>query len=312
MTLTQLEYIVAIDNFRNFLQAAEHCNVTQPTLSMQLQKLELELGIKIFDRSKQPVMPTDQGTEIIDQARRILQEASKIGELVSLHKGVYSGTLRLGIIPTLAPYLLPLFIPSFKEKYPHIRLIIREIVTEELVDQLKKDIIDCGLASTPLNGSDLEEHVLFYEPLKAYLPEKHGLLMKNAITVDDLSNNKMWLLKEGHCLRKQVGEICGHYGDHNKNTGIEYEAGSLETLIRLVDTGNGITILPELCILQLPLDKRERVRPFKDHEPAREISLVTSKNFSKRRLSSRLIDEIESKIPAYLKEKEKYELADPV
>ena len=218
MTLAQLQYIVSLDNFRHFAKAAEHSFVTQPTLSIQVQKLEEELGVLIFDRTKQPVIPTDVGSKIIRQARIILNESESLQYLIENETGKYSGTLRIGIIPTIAPYLIPLFLQSFVEKYPKIELVIDEITTPEIVRGIKKGLVDIGILALPINEVDMIEEALYYEPFVVYVSKYHPLYKKEKIALDDLSRDDLLLLKEGHCLRDQTLKICSS-SERYKSTG---------------------------------------------------------------------------------------------
>src|SRR5690606_6361585 len=199
MTLVQLEYIIAVDTYRSFVVAAEHCYVTQPTLSMQIQKLEESIGAKIFDRSRQPVVPTEIGEKIIKQARIVLMESKKIEELLQEEKGEVSGELKVGVIPTVAPYLLPDVLTNFIKKYPKIQLQIWEHTTERIVQELKGGRLDCGILSTRLHEAGIEETVLYYETFVAYVSEKSPLYQKKMVNSDEIANEKLWLLNEGHC-----------------------------------------------------------------------------------------------------------------
>ncbi|MDR3711394.1 MAG: LysR substrate-binding domain-containing protein [Puia sp.] len=297
MTFVQLEYIVAVDTYRHFATAAGHCFVTQPTLSMQVQKLEEELGLKIFDRSKQPVIPTEAGAEIIGQARKILSEAGVINEIIQTRKGVLTGELRIGIIPTLAPYLLPLFIQHFTEKYPLIKLIVSEMVTEQLVARLREGRIDVGILVTPLQENGIREHVLFYEELLVYVSRKNAAYKKTYMLTQDIDPNKLWLLEEGHCFRSQIVKLCELRKASREGSHFDYEAGSIETLRRMVELNDGITILPELAIQDLSARQMQLVRHFKRPAPVREVSLVVHRDFVKQRLVQALKQEIIQAIP---------------
>lgn len=198
MTLTQLEYMVAVDTYRHFVLAAEKCFVTQPTLSMQLQKLEEELGVKLFDRTKQPVIPTEIGTRIIAQARVVLREAERIQQMINSEKNVMTGELRIGIIPTLAPYVLPTLFKQIRTKYPQLELVIKETITEEVLHELKNNRLDCGLVVTPLKDASIKEDVLFYEELFVYVSRKNALYDKKYVLPDDINPDQLWLLEEGH------------------------------------------------------------------------------------------------------------------
>jgi LysR family hydrogen peroxide-inducible transcriptional activator len=301
MTFVQLEYVVAVDTYRHFATAAEHCFVTQPTLSMQVQKLEEELGVKIFDRSKQPVVPTEVGVEIIEQARRILSEKNVITELVQTKKGILTGELRIGIIPTLAPYLLPLFVQSFSKKYPHIKLVVQELMTEYIVTRLREGRIDVGILVTPLQEKGIKEHVLFYEELLAYVSRKNAAYKKTYMLTQDIDPEKLWLMEEGHCFRSQIVNLCELRKNSEMGTHFEYEAGSIETLRRMVEMYDGITILPELTTLDLSPRQMQLIRHFKKPAPMREVSIVVHRDFVKKRLIEALKDEIIAAIPEKIK-----------
>src|SRR5579872_5325045 len=297
MTFVQLEYIVAVDTYRHFAGAAGHCFVTQPTLSMQVHKLEQELGITIFDRSKQPVIPTEAGREIIGQARKILAERQLIGEIVQARKGVPAGELRIGIIPTLAPYLLPLFIPGFALKYPQIKLVVNEMTTENIVARLREGRIDVGVLVTPLQENGIREQVLFYEELLVYVSRKNAAYKKTYMLAQDIDPSKLWLLEEGHCFRSQIVRLCELRKASKEGSHFDYEAGSLETLRRLVELNDGITILPELAALDLTRKQQQLIRHFKRPAPMREVSLVVHRDFVKQRLVQALYQEILRSVP---------------
>lgn len=281
-TLAQLSYIVAVDTHRHFVKAAAASHVTQPTLSMQIRKLEEQIGVEIFDRSKQPVIPTDIGLPIIAQARRILAAAEGLPEIIRQHQGMVAGTLRIGIIPTLSSYLLPRFIGKFMEDYPAVELHVQELETAQVVEALRKDLLDAGLIVTPLAEKGILERPLFYEEIMAYVKDEAPAGTK--IEVDSLLNNHLWLLSEGHCFRDQVLNLCQLKERSGQFQGFEFESGSLETLRRLVDAEGGATLLPELAVQDLPEAAKQQVRPFYAPVPVREVSLVHSRNFAKRRL----------------------------
>lgn len=308
MTLVQLEYIVAVDTYRSFVAAAEKCFVTQPTLSMQIQKLEESLGVKIFDRSRQPVVPTEVGMKIIEQARTVLLESQKISEILQEKKGELEGELRVGVIPTVAPYLLPDVITIFLKKYPKVKLQIWEYTTERIVQELKQGSLDCGILSTPLSDGNIMETPIFYETFVAYVSEKSALYQKKILSTDDISEEKLWLLNEGHCMRGQVLNICNYKHNYGLEGTFEYNTGSVETLKRMVDINSGITILPELSIRNYNEDEIVHVRYFKSPEPVREISVVTTQNFVKKQAVNTLIKEILDIIPERFKSKKKKEV----
>lgn len=295
MTLTQLEYVVALDTHRHFLLASEKCFVTQPTLSMQIQKLEDELGVKLFDRTKQPVIPTEIGVSIIAQARIVLREAGMIRQLITDQKDALTGELRIGIIPTLAPYLLPPLYKEMREKYPQLNLVIKETITEEVIHELKNNRLDCGLVVTPLKDPSIKEDVLFYEELFVYVSKKNALVDKKYVLPNDIDPNQLWLLEEGHCFRSQVLNLCElrKRGDFH----VRYETGNIETLKRMVDKSDGITILPELAVMEFSKPQLKLVKRLKEPSPAREVSLVTHRDYIKSKLIKTLKEEILNIVP---------------
>lgn len=298
MTFVQLQYMIALDTYRHFADAAKNCFVSQPTLSMQIHKAEEELGVKIFDRSKQPVIPTEIGAELIEQARRIISEKNVMEEMVNLKKGMVSGELKIGIIPTLAPYLLPLFVQRFTEKYPLVKLVVNELTTDLVIAQLRAGKIDMGILVTPLQETGIKEHVLFYEELMAYVSKKNVAYKKSYMLPQDIDPNKLWLLEEGHCFRSQIINLCELRKASREASHFEYEAGSIETLRRLVDMNDGITILPELATLGMTNKQLGLIRYFKRPAPMREVSIVVHRDFVKKRLIEILKEEIMASIPS--------------
>jgi len=295
MTLTQLEYIVALDTHRHFVQASEKCFVTQPTLSMQIQKLEEELGIRIFDRTKQPVIPTEVGAKVIAQARVILREANLIKQLIHEQTDTMTGELRIGIIPTLAPYLLPPLFKQMREKYPQLHLIIKETITEEVISELKNNRLDCGLVVTPLQDASIKEDVLFYEELFVYVSRKNALYDKKYVLASEIKPDQLWLLEEGHCFRSQILNLC----ELRKSSDLhfKYETGNMETLKRMVDKSDGITILPELAVMEFSKNQMKLVKRLKEPSPAREVSLVTHRDHLKTKHLQILKEEILTIVP---------------
>lgn len=308
MTLVQLEYIVAVDTYRSFVAAAEKCFVTQPTLSMQIQKLEESIGAKIFNRSKQPVVPTEIGVKLIAQARIILNESKKIAEIIQEDSGELIGELRIGVIPTVAPYLLPEVITSILEKFPKLKLQIWEYTTERIVQELKNGTLDCGILSTPLQDAAIHEVPLYYEPFVAYVSENSKTFGKKVIHGDDISEEKLWLLNEGHCMRGQVLNLCHYKHNESLDATFDYNTGSVETLKRMVDINGGVTILPELCIRNYNEDELQYIRYFKSPEPVREISMVTTQNYVKKQAIQTLRDAILKAVPQKFVNKKKKEV----
>ncbi len=307
MTLVQLEYLVALDTYRSFGVAAEKCFVTQPTLSMQIQKLEEFLNVKLFDRTKKPITPTEIGAQIIAQARITLQESQKIKEIIDSQKKDLIGELKIGVIPTVAPYLLPEVMTNMLHKYPHMHISIWEFTTEEIIQKLKNGQLDCGILATPLVESLLNETPLYYESFVAYLNNNSQLLQNKRLSTQDLDQENIWLLNEGHCMRSQVLSICSHTKNPNQGS-LNYNTGSIETLIRMVDLNGGLTLIPELFLNKLEGSALEKIRHFKDPEPVREISLVTVQNFVKKRMLNALKEAILEIIPEQMTKTTKKEL----
>lgn len=300
MTISQLEYIVAVDDHRHFGLAAEHCFVTQPTLSMQIQKLEEELGIKIFDRSVKPVTPTEVGSEIIARARSILREASTIRQIINDRKNILSGEVRIGVIPTLAPYLLPPLFKKIRSDYPHLELNIREMVTREIIHELKNNKLDCGLAATPLNDPVIHEQVLFYEEMYLYVSRKNALIDKKYVMPAEINPDQLWLLEEGHCFRTQILNLC----ELQKSTAFHcrYETGNIESLKRMVDQSDGITMLPELAVQEIHASGLRQVKRLKQPAPVREISLITHRDQIKTRLIEAIKGSVLAIIPSHMQQ----------
>lgn len=296
MNIQQLEYIAAVDTWRHFATAAEKTNVTQPTLSMMIRKLEDELEIKIFDRSKQPVEPTPEGKEIILRARQIMADVSQLKEFAKGLKNDVSGEIRIAIIPTLAPYLLPLFLPSFVDKYPQLRVKISELVTHDIIEALKHGDADIGVLATPLHDTKLVEHPVFYEEFFAYTSDDKAS-KKKYLLPKDIDISKLWLLEEGHCFRNQVFNLCELKMKDVESDRLHYQAGSLETLKNLVDHNKGITILPLLATRDLTKSQLKKIRSFAPPKPVREISVVVNANYSRKSILEALKNAITECMP---------------
>lgn len=302
MTITQLEYVIAVDTHGNFLTAAEKCSVSQPALSMQIQKLERELSIRIFDRSRQPVVATEIGKSIIQQAREIIKQCNRLTEVVNEDKkGELTGQLRIGIIPTIAPYVLPLFLVDFMKNNPKVNIEIAEVTTNQILQQLKNDQLDCGIMATPIEAGYLQYTPLFYEPLVAYMSEDNKLFSKKTLGPNDVDPTETWILNEGHCLRNQVLNLCTGNKGNSKNKQFQYHTGSLETLKKMVEINRGITILPELSIFDFNDEQMERVRYFKKPDPVREISMVIHRVDLKKQLIESFTTALLAAIPARMK-----------
>lgn len=300
MTLTQLNYILAVDRCRNFAQAARECFVTQPTLSMQIQKLEDYLQITVFDRSKTPVEPTPMGKKVLEYAQKVMQGANELEELARSLRGEVSGEFSLAVIPTLAPYVLPLFIRQFTEQFPQVELKVFEHQTDEIIRLLKEGKLDGGILATPLEEKELKEEDLFLEPFKVFLSPNHPSLKKKTLEQKDLDIQEAWLLKEGHCLRAQALQLCqvkkGSEGKH-----LFFEAGSLETLVNMVKASGGFTVLPLLACENLSDADKKLLRPFKQNVPVRNIAFVTGPFSMKHSVEKALVKTINKALPKELK-----------
>ena len=291
MTITQLKYTLAVAEYKNFTTAAENCFVTQPTLSMQIQKLEEELEAKIFNRSKKPIELTEVGRRIVEQAKVIVDESNRIIDIVHQQKGYIGGEFKLGIIPTIMPTLLPMFLKTFNKNYPKVQLIIEELTTEEIIRKLTDGYIDAAIAATPLENETIKERVLYYEPFVGLIPEEHELYQKNKISVDELNVEDILLLEDGHCFKDSILNICKSQKVKN-NIHFQLESGSFDTLIKLSKDGLGMTLLPYLNTLDLNERDKEHLREFETPPPAREVSLI----YHKSQLKMQLIEALKSTI----------------
>lgn len=305
ITLTQLEYIVAIDEYRHFATAADKCFVTQPTLSMQIKKLEDDLGVIIFDRSRQPVVPTDIGAKLVEQARITLAATERIKEIIMEQKEEVEGSLKIGIIPTLAPYLLPIFIGHYIRKYPAVHVEVEELVSEEIIRRLKRDMIDVGIFVTPYSDDKIVERPVFYEEMLVYAHPDSELLKKKSLEVQDIANSEIWMLGDGHCFRNQVVNLCEMAGMQHKNLPFEFESNSLETLMKIVDKEGGFTLIPELALQYLSETKKHQVRRLNSFKPLREVSVIYSRYYTKQKLIDLLCDEIKVVVPTEMLRKDR-------
>ena len=301
MTISQLKYIVAVDNHRHFAKAAEASFVTQPTLSMQVQKLEEELGILIFDRSKQPVVPTPLGAKIVEQARKVIYESEVLENMAKQIKGTFEGELIVAVIPTVAPSLLSRFLPEFTAKYPNIQLRIEELKTEDMIEALRTDKIDVGIAATPLDEKGIVEEPLYYEPFMAFVPEYHRLNKDDFLLSSEIDINDVLLLNEGHCFRNSVLRLCQADGGSNSN--LKMESGNFDTLVKLAHRGMGMTLLPYLTAIDLPEKYRPNIKPIAEPTPSREISLLYSRTQLKLEWIKALRQSITEHLPVRVLEK---------
>ncbi|GGD27679.1 LysR substrate-binding domain-containing protein [Hyunsoonleella pacifica] len=296
MTITQLYYVLAVAEHQNFTKAAEKCFVTQPTLSMQIQKLEDELDILIFDRSKKPIELTDVGKKIVTQAKNIVNESYRIQDIVDQQKGFIGGEFKLGIIPTIMPTLLPMFLNAFIKKYPKIKLKIEELTTEEIIHRINEGHLDAAIAATPLQSENIKERVLYFEPFVAFVPPGHKLHTQDKIKTDDLVIEDMLLLEDGHCFRDGVINLCKAFKNHEDDK-FQLESGSIETLIKLSNEGLGMTLLPYLHTLDLNDKDTRNLHYFEEPSPAREVSLI----YHKSELKMQIIEAMQAVISGIIR-----------
>ena len=306
MTITQLEYVVAVATYKSFVSAAEKCFVTQPTLSMQIQKLEDELGVKIFDRNKHPIAVTDMGSMIVEQARIALSECERIHEVIQAQQKILSGTFKFAVIPTVAPNILPGLLEHYAKNFPAMKLQVKEMETNQIITALHNNEIDAALLSTPLEEKNIKEYPLFYEPFVGYFSDGEIALKKRMITPSDIALDRIWLLNEGHCMRNQIINLCSDQVQKlQAERPYRYESSNVETLRKLVEKNGGMAVLPELATLEFNEDQIERIRYFEAPEPVREISLVTNGHFVRMSVLQSLMDEILALVPEKMRVQKK-------
>ncbi|WP_337844521.1 hydrogen peroxide-inducible genes activator [Thermus sp.] len=288
MTLDQLRYLVALDEERHFTRAAERVFLTQPALSIQIRRLEEELGVVLFDRSKRPLEPTEMGRKVVAQARRVLEEVERLKALARGEEELFQGPFRLGVIPTLGPYLLPRLLPRLRARFPGLELSVREELTPGILEGLLEGRLDAGLIGTEEQAPGLETHPLFQEAFLAYLSPHHPLYAQEALHPLEIPLEDTWILAEGHCFREQVLAACRPSLGNRK---VEFQSGDLETLVRLVEEVGGLTLLPEVALWTLPREKRRHLRPLAPPGAGRTIHLVVRSGALKRPLALALGEE---------------------
>lgn len=317
MNIQQLGYVVAVDRFRHFARAAEHCKVTQPTLSTMISRLEEELGVTLFDRTRSPVIPTATGIHIIAQARRVLEDVDQLQRLAGELSEQVEGAMRIGVIPTVAPFLLPLFLTDLIEQYPGVRINVRELTTEQIIERLRHNEIDVGILATPLGKDGIREIPLYEEPFVFYEgsnaennTRNKGIFGpdKKYIRVEEIPLERLWLLEEGHCLRGQIQKLCDLKKKQVGNTHLIYEAGSIDSLKRLVDMNEGVTILPELATRDFSNIEKMRIKPFQEPVPARQISLVIYRDHLMERMVQVLQGSIQKNVLPLIEKSRKIEI----
>lgn len=297
MTLQQLEYALAVDQYKNFTKAAEHCFVTQATLSAMVKKLEEEWEVVLFDRKTSPVITTDEGKQLLDDARLLVQQSKQLREKVGGLKGKIEGVVFLGVIPTIANALLPLMLPALLEQFPALKFHIKELTTEQIIEQLKSGRLDAGIVATPLPKSELEERVLYYESLLVYGRQAGD---KTYLMPEDIQKSDIWMLEEGHCLREQFINLCALQKHKLRPGKLQFEASSFETLLGMIDVFGGLTLIPELYYRLLPPLKQEKVAYFSKPYPVREVSLVYYRPFAKAKTLEALAQAIEAAVQPFL------------
>ena len=295
MTLQQLEYIVALDKTRHFVRAAEMCGVTQPTLSAMIQKLEDELDCRIFDRSSHPIVPTEIGVAVIQQAQVVLFNVNQLKVNVLVQRGTVAGNLSLAIIPTVAPYLLPGIISLFRSDYPEISLRISEMRTETIIEKLHTAEIDMAILSTPLEDPKILEVPLYYEKFIAYIAPDEPMYAQEEVSTNEMPLDHLWVLEEGHCLRNQVFNFC-----ENKTHTSTYEAGSIDTLVKIVDRNGGYTVIPELHVDLLSETQKQNLRKIVRPEATREIALVIRHDYVREGMMNAVANTVKKIIPQHM------------
>ncbi|KAA3610169.1 MAG: LysR family transcriptional regulator [Calditrichaeota bacterium] len=310
MTLQQLQYIVTLNEEKNFVSAAEKCFVTQPALTTQIKKLENQLGIIIFDRSKKPLIATEVGLKVIEQAKYVLLQSQKIPDLIKEYQTDLSGNLKIGILPTIGLYLLPLFINPFLSRFPEINVHVSENITETIIKQLHNGSIDVGIIATPVNYKNIITIPIYYEEMYAYISKQHAFIQNERISTQNLVDEDLWLLSSGHCFRNQMIRICKG-GQKGLQHSFTYESNSIETLKRIIASKPGITIIPELALLEVAKSEEKQIKKFDDITPIRQISIVVNRAFLKERLIEKLKNEIKSVLPKHMLNSSGRDIVDP-
>ncbi len=305
MNIQQLEYITAVEKTGSFSKAAEHCLVTQPTLSMMVHRLEEELGLLVFNRNHSPMLPTEQGKEILRYARRILKELKLMKEFADSTVNDFTGELKIGVLPTIASYLIPLFTDSLAVVCPGLHLKIFEVTAETIIGQVTTGELDLGIASSPMKRPGLKETLLYKEEFMVYANSSEKILEKKSVYPEDIDSKLLWLLEEGHCMNSQVADLCKLKNRGTKHGNISYETGSIESLIRMTDIQGGITIIPELAAVALNEKQKLRLRKFKLPAPVREICLLHTKHYPRRKLIKSLSQVITESVKGVLANRDK-------
>lgn len=291
MTIVQLEYLLAVANCGGFSQAAQRCCVTQPSLSMQVKNLEEELGVVLLDRSRKPVIPTDAGRVVLERAREAVQAFRAVRESVADLRGEVSGLLRVGVLPTVAPYLVHRLLPVFARDYPRAELRVREMTTADIVRALDRDMLDAAIMTGGTAPAGIREEELFNDPFYVYLSAGHPLSERNNVRIEDIDPCGLLLLSEGHCLRDQVVELCQLRCDAHRSG--PFESGSLETLMRIVDSvPDTMTVIPGMVLDFIDESRRPQVKPLVKGATSRKITMAVRRTCAKKALVSALRDSV--------------------
>ncbi len=309
MTLNQLIYATRLKKYKNFKKASEQLGISQPALSLQIQKLEEEIGISLFNRSTKPLEVTADGELFLSKAQELLNSASQLSRFSQEITESFTGQLKIGIIPTLAPFLVPLFSNRIQNEYPTFRLDFHESITENVVKSVKDGEFDVGIISTPITTSGIQTIPLFYEAFYLYLSDK-SIGDSNEMKLEEIPYNNLWLLDEGNCFRDQVNDLCD-LNKVRKEKNFIYRSNSIDSLIRMVDMMGGVTILPELSTLSLSGEQEANLKSISGIKKVREISLIVTKHYDKRRFITKLEEYIKSNIPKHMIEKDQFEIVDP-
>lgn len=311
MNIQQFQYVLAVVDSRNFENAAERCFVTQSTLSTMIGRFESEIGIKIFNRRTKPVSVTPEGQQIIDRLRIIQNELDQLGNVVQEIKEEMAGEIKIGVITTIAPYLLPRFLPEFARRFPKVKTIVKEIPTAQIQRELKNRSLDIGILAIPIGDQELEEHELYTEPFMVY--DCCEVKKQGKITTADLDYSKLWLLREGHCLRTQVYQICEQLNmSPGNDLNFEFESGSMDSLLRFTKGNKGVTIIPHLAALDLPEQEKSNLIEFTSPTPVRAIGMLTHKDFVKRQLLRELQKVIQESVAGLIPETGTCDIVKPV
>ena len=313
MNIQQIDYILAINDLRSFGKAAEHCHVTQPTLSTMVGRLEEEFGVQIFDRRTKPLSVTKEGEQIIRQLRMISREIGSLHHLVSQLRGEESGvTLTIGVIPTVAPYLLPHFLVEFVRAHPQHHFVCSEMTTDAIIDGLESRELDVGILSLPIDNPELREVPLYNEPFLLLDKEVPRAQRREYIALSDIDLDRLWLLEEGHCMRNQVEKICGLRDKQGLDRNLDYQSGTIDTLLKFVDRYSGLTLLPLLATRSLSTKDRRYLRQFQPPIPVRTIGLLVHNHFSKHHLLARLKEAIAASVNQFFPANNAIDVVDPL